>query len=187
MAIDPRDVIAENVPLNKADPDKGTSLLDIHLEINDRLGGLPTDPSTKPLGDVVVMGDDGLGAAPASDGVEPIGFANRELGKYKPQRVRVGGSGFALNDNEHCGRLLVKSDGTAAIVSFDTAADPENGVSDGFTCSLWRQLSAGALEVRSTSFDNDHPNGHRAVRAGGIATLIVDAETNVFRLIGETE
>jgi hypothetical protein len=186
MPLDPRDVIAENVPLTKASSDS-TSLLDLHLEINDRLGGLPVDPSGYSPGELVVMGDDGLGAAPAADGVEPISCHGREFGHYKPNRIRVGGSGFSLNDDAHCGRLLVKSDGDAAIVSFDTSADPANGVSDNFTCGLWRQLAAGALEVRSTTFANDHPNGHRAVRAGGLATLIVDAETNVYRLIGETE
>ena len=179
VAINPYEVLINGVEVDKAE------LQALLAEINVRLGGIVLTPANVDVGTMVVYGDDGLGPAPASEGVRPISCAGRQLGYFGPLPVDIDGN-TSLTNALHHGCLLRKKTTAAAVLTMDLHPDPTVGIADNFSCTLLRYPGSGGLQIVS-GLNNQHPALHTRIVEGGMATIYVDGVDGGWFLKGETE
>lgn len=178
MLFDPSEFFITNVDVEKPE------LIAAFNIILAALGGLPESYLTHELGEVVALGDDGLGPAPSSLGTRPITFSSRDVHSYKPEEIELNAS-ITLTDRLHLSRNLINFTTDSYLLTAEPHPDPTVGISHRFWCTLERYNSGGVIEVQSP-LTNQHAQGHTRVANNGLALLKVDVIRGVWCLYGST-
>lgn len=179
--LSPAVLFPDNIDIDKA------NLRQMESEQNDRLGDLPSSYLNLPIGDMVVLGEGGIGPDVASLGsrTSAITAGMRPFGSFRPNAIPLD-AGVTLTDKEHCGKLFLKTSTSASVITIQIDSDASLGVSHCFACSFLRYPGSGTIQVLS-NLANYNTAGHTKVIEGGLVTVFVDAESGGFFFKGETE
>lgn len=178
MLFNPTAYFPDDVDVDKA------ALRQAFFLILTALGELPSSYAEFTTGEAVLLGDDAIGPAAASQGASPITFAGRPAGYVRTDDIALS-TALNLTDSQHLGRWLVKTDAASCLITLEPHTDPTVGVLQGFKCVIWQRAGAGSVQVTS-SMSNTHQSGHTRIASNGIATLVVDTVLGEWSLHGET-
>jgi hypothetical protein len=170
-------------PYNNVDVDKALFRLLVD-SVADRIRNLPRDWSDYDS-DLIVARSDAAGIAPAGNsGNDFVDFRRLQLKGARTYPVAITSS-QPLTMLAHCGHDLMVNSSSAVALTAAPSSDPDEGLSDGFNCRIWR-VGSGAVSVTvDGAYDNQHPNLHTKVGNQGLFIGVVLWGTQLF-IAGDT-
>lgn len=143
----------------------------LNAGIHARIAQLPADATGK-AGEVVAINDAETGAATASEGgTGVLTFGRRPVSGFRFDAVSVTAPRDIID--RLCGKQLQCSNSSPIQLNIVLDADPDLGVSDGFTCEIWVFHDAADVQLTFSGVVNREPSGNTRIPPGGKACIQV--------------
>jgi hypothetical protein len=131
-------------------------------------------------GQIMVVRADGTGVSPAElSESEFADFKGLSIKGAKSYPVMITSS-IQLTTNTHNGNDLFVTSASPIALTIAPDGDPDVGITDDFTCRIWRRGSGAVSLTIDSSYDNQHPDLHTKISRQGLSIGIVLLGAELF-------